>query len=135
MGNQLDLAIYPGDTATDVGIAMGTPLQMRCWGGAWEDWLRSDGAKGEEPPDDIKELWSTWQALKQTGDDEERIRLGKKIVRSQAENLYGIGAVGGTIGPMLVTDRLHNVPGDGALLGWPWGVTTPHQPAQWFIEE
>ena len=134
-GNQLDLAIYPGDTATDVGIAMGTPLQMQCWAPAWEDWFLSNGTRGEEPPANIQDLWQTWRQLRQTGDEEERVRLGKKLARAQAEDLYGIGAVGGTIGPVLVTDRMHNLPGDGALLGWPWNVTVIHQPAQWFIEE
>ncbi len=131
----MDLAIYPGDAATDVGIAMGTPHQLRLWGPLWEDWFRSNGKRGEEPPDEIKALWDTWLLLRKTGDREERIRLGKKLVRSQAENLYGIGAVGGTINPAVVTDRLHNVPGDGALCGWPWAVHVIHRPAQWFIEE
>jgi peptide/nickel transport system substrate-binding protein len=135
MGNQLDLAIYPGDTATDVGMAMGTPLQIRLWAPLWEDWFLSNGKRGEEPPAEIKDLWDTWLLMRQTGDREERIRLGKKLARSQVENLYGIGAVGGTISPAVVTDRLNNVPGDGALCGWPWAVHVIHRPEQWFIEE
>lgn len=135
MGNQLDLAIYPGDTATDVGMAMGTPLQIRLWAPLWEDWFMSNGERGEEPPAEIKDLWDTWLLMRQTGDREERIRLGKKLARSQVENLYGIGAVGGTISPAVVTDRLNNVPGDGALCGWPWAVHVIHRPEQWFIEE
>ena len=134
-GNQLDLAVFPGDAATDIGVIMGTPMQLWCWGPAWEDWFRTNGERGEEPPEEIKDLWATSMRLKQTGDPAERIRLGKKLVRSQAENLYGIGAVGGTINPVLVTDRLRNVPGHGALMGWPWVVTVLPHPEQWFIEE
>jgi peptide/nickel transport system substrate-binding protein len=135
MGNLLDLAIYPGDEATDIGVITGRLMQLRLWAPLWEDWFISNGSRGEEPPDEIKELYNTWLQLRQTGDADQRVRLGKKLVRSQAENLYGIGAVGGTIAPIVVTDRLHNVAGDGALLGWPWGVTVLHHPEQWFIEE
>ena len=56
-------------------------------------------------------------------------------MRQQAENLYAIGAIGGTINLVLVTDRMKNVPGDGALIGSPWLVTALHHPEQFFLSE
>ena len=73
--------------------------------------------------------------------------LGKKLVRSQAENLWGIGTVGESLRPIIVSNRLHNVPqfmkdkdgqlleGKRTLFGIPWLCTFLHHPEQFYIKE
>ena len=73
--------------------------------------------------------------MRRTPDQQERIRLGKQLMRSQAENLYATGAVGGTFTLAVVRDRLHNVPGDGALLSWSLCCLGLHHPEQFYIQE
>ena len=122
---------------------------IQYWAPLWSRWLRTRGEKGlgEEPSQYIKDLYDIWTRMRRTADDEERVRLGKELIRSQAENLWGIGTVGESLGPIIVSSRLHNVPqwmldGDGnqivgqrALWGWPWLATFLHHPEQWFIQE
>jgi len=134
-GNLLDLAVYPCESSSDIGFIFHPLLQIGYWGPRWADWFLSNGAQGEKPPEEILSLWRTWKKMRQTGDPAERIRLGKEIVRSQAENLYGIGLVGGTMNAVLVSDRLKNVPGDGLLTGWPFGVASLYHAEQFYIED
>ena len=134
-GNLLDLAAYPCESSSDIGLLFHPLLQIKYWAPLWADWFGSSGKRGEEPPAAIRELWQVWKQMRQTGDEYERARLGKQIVASQAENLYGIGLVGGTMNAVLVSDRLHNVPGNGLLVGWPFGVASLYHAEQFFISE
>ena len=147
--NKHDVAGYPNDCATDVMVLNAPVYGISYWAPLWYRWLRTEGKKGvgEEPPPQIKHLYEIWQRMRRTADDEERIRLGKELIRSQAENLWGIGTVGETLTPIVVSNRLHNVPqwmldadgnqivGKRALWGWPWLATFLSHPEQWFIEE
>ena len=145
-GNQHDVVGYPNDTATDVMVLNDPVYGISYWGPLWSRWLIASG-EGEEPPQHIKDLYDVWKRMRATTDEDERVRLGKELIRSQAENLWGIGTVGETISPIIVSNRLHNVPqwmldengdqitGKRALWGWPWLATFLHHPEQWFIEE
>jgi len=134
-GNLLDLAVYPCESSSDIGLIFHPLLQINYWAPLWSDWFRSDGNRGEKPPAKIQSLWQVWMRMRQTGDRTERIRLGKEIVRSQSENLYGIGLVGGTMNAILVSNRLKNVPGDDVLVGWPFGVASLYHAEQFFVNE
>jgi len=148
-GNKHDVVGYPNDCATDVMVLNQTVYGIGYWAPLWERWLRTQGEKGlgEEPPQYIKHLYDIWTRMRRTADEEERMRLGKELIRSQAENLWGIGTVGESLGPILVSNRLHNVAqwmldengsqivGKRALWGWPWLATFLHHPEQWFIQE
>ena len=46
------------------------PGQQPTWAIGWHDWLVSDGARGEEPPDRIKENYQLWLDLKNAPADE-----------------------------------------------------------------
>ena len=89
------------------------------------------------PPEHVKDLWRTWEDLRRTADPQRRMELGRRIVRNQAENLWGIGTVGGAIKPVVVSHRLNNVTGteENGLWGWPWLATFLHHPEQFFIKE
>jgi|GEM_PF-3291214 len=66
-------------------------------------------------------------------DPQKRIELGKKILRSQAENLYVIGTVGDAPWPVVVDEDLKNVPEEGI---WVWDTLwmASRNPGQFFFE-
>ncbi len=133
-GNLLDLAVFPCESSSDIGLIFHPLLQINYWAPLWSDWFHSKGRLGEEPPRKIQALWATWTRMRETGDKKERIHLGKEIVESQSENLYGIGLVGSSMNAVLAANRLQNVPGDGVLVGWPFGVASLYHAEQFFVE-
>jgi len=58
----------------------------------------------------MKDLLTKWEQMKATLDEDERTRLGKEILRAQAENLWVIGTVGGQPGVVLARNNFRNVP-------------------------
>jgi len=155
-GNEAHVFCTADDVATDV-MVLNEPLYgVAYWAPLWSRWLGTEGKHGEAPPRTIRDLYRMWEDLRATGDPQERVRLGKGLIRSQADNLWGIGTVGGTLNPIVVSRRLHNVPqymkdsnGDIvyvqdehgnvrprlALWGWPWLATFLHHPEQFYIEQ
>ena len=62
-----------------------------------------------------------------------RVELGKLILRSQAENLWTIGTLGLAPQPVVVSNKLHNVPPFG-YWGWDNRWTIPYHPETWFLD-
>ncbi|MQY69919.1 MAG: ABC transporter substrate-binding protein [Firmicutes bacterium] len=104
------------------------------WGRLWGIWYRSGGKDGEEPPAEIKRLFNLWEKMKVAIDEKERIRLGKEILASQAENLWTIGTVG--LAPSLVTVKknMRNIP-ETALKGWDLFHGYAYHSEQWFFKQ
>ena len=57
------------------------------------------------------------EVLRRTTDEDERIAMGKKILRSQAENLWALGVIGLGPHPVVVSRKLRNVPLQGYWVG------------------
>jgi peptide/nickel transport system substrate-binding protein len=79
-------------------------------------WFASDGQEGTEPPASLK-LIKDAMALYQKGlsesDDDERVRIGKKLYTMHADQVWSIGIVGFGLavnGVYLTSNRLGNVP-------------------------
>ena len=103
------------------------------WGGLWSRWYLSGGKEGEEPPEELKKNIERWEKMKTTMDEEERIRLGKEILRSEAENLWTIGVVGVAPVPIIVKSNLRNVPKE-IPFGWDLYFSTIAHPEQYFLK-
>ncbi len=103
------------------------------WAPLWGKWYVTKGKEGEEPPLEVKKNIERWEQFKITLNEEERIRLGKEILRSQAENLWTIGVVGLTPVPVIARDNLRNVP-EEALFGWDYLATLPWKSFQYFFK-
>ncbi len=148
-GNQHDVVGYPNDGSTDLMVMYDPFLGIDAWAPLWAKWLRStpDRREGEPPPAEIESLYRLWQQLRLIADRERRAAMGKRLLASQADHLWAIGTVGETLRPVIVSNRLHNVPewmvdGEGqpivgtrALGGWPWLATFLHHPEQWWLSE
>ena len=103
------------------------------WGNQWALWYTSDGASGIEPPAEVKKNIERWEGMGLATDINEKIRLGKEILQSQAENLWTIGTVGAIPLPMPRSNKLRNFPEKG---GHDWSIgswTTPQHPAQFYL--
>ncbi len=104
------------------------------WSNEWSRWYVTEGKAGEEPPEEIKELHELWEKMKTTMDEEERIRLGKELLRRGAENVWTIGTVGMAPKPCVVRKNLRNIP-KTALKGYDIMRLVPRHPEQFFFKQ
>ncbi len=104
------------------------------WCPLWSQWYLSGGKAGEEPPKEAKNLIQLWERMQRTLSEKERIRLGKEILKSNAENLWTIGTVGLAPHPVIVRTNLRNVP-EKAFFGWDTLWNYPYNPCQFFFKQ
>ncbi len=132
--NAMDLLCTPDDVASDVMVLNEVAYGVHYWAPLWYQYLVTDGRNGTQPPPSVMKLYDLWQDMRRTADDQHRIELGRRMMRSQAENLWGIGTVGRQLWPIIVSGRLHNVPPEG-LWGYPWLATFLHHPEQFYLSD
>lgn len=97
---------------------------------AYGQWYATNGAEGMEPPEEIKRLMDSWDALRGAPNDEERLAAGRAIVTQHDENVYAIGLLGLPFQPVIVTDDLRGVRDDEPKLSFYYGregITKPEQ--------
>jgi len=104
-----------------------------CWP-AWLEWNLSKGKTGEEPPAKIKELFKIYKNLEFATSEEETLRLAKKIIKFQAENINIIGTVGDVIKPIIAKNNLRNIPEKGMWAWDSWFMGT-YCPEQFFLKK
>ena len=138
--NELDMGLWSNGRASDFLFPLGPMFfvpyhlgQETTWGVEWAQWYITEGEKGEEPPENIKKLYEWWERMKTTTDEEENIDLGRKILASQAENLWCIGTVGMYPQVVIVRSNLRNIPQE-SLWGWDVMYTFPAHPEQFFFK-
>ncbi len=97
-------------------------------------WVETNGKEGQEPDiEGVKELVhlrNQWLASSST---EERRVVWKKMLSIHAEQLYSIGIISGTLQPVVVSQRLRNVPATALYAYEPggyFGLTMPD--SYWF---
>ncbi len=80
-------------------------------------WFRTDGKRGEHPPDDIARCIELYREIERTSEHGKQVELYKQILELNRKNLWVIGTVGGMPSIFLVRDDFRNVP-DVAMGGW-----------------
>jgi peptide/nickel transport system substrate-binding protein len=111
------------------------PFDERSWmGPAFGTWYKSGGELGEEPPAHLKEVQDLYDQYKATVDPDERLAVGKEIVRKATEGLFSIGTVGQPPALTVVKNNFHNVAEKHTS---DWLVFTPgtQDPPQFWMEE
>ena len=137
----MQMTVWHADRVTDILL----PLQPDWWVprragwdmAMWNDWARwyqTDGRLGEEPPPVMRQLQAWSDEMRVTMDESRRIALGKKILASNAENVWCIGTVGLAPHPVVVTRRLRGIP-PKAIWGWDNRWTLSYHPATWYFDE
>jgi len=72
---------------------------------------------GAEPPAVMRELQRWADEMFSTVDPARRIELGKKLLASNAKNIWTIGTIGLAPQPVVVANNLRGVPKQ-AIWGW-----------------
>lgn len=105
------------------------------WAVQWSRWYATGGQDGEEPPAEMRELIEWWEQMKRATTSEERIELGRKIIKSHSENLWVIGTIGLTPVPIIVDKGLGNLPPKGFLYSWDTLLMVPYEPSQFYFKD
>ena len=119
-----DKDLSPGglDTGKD------TPWPM------WRQWYISNGSQGWEPPELLKQMTGWRTTLNSNPDPELRAEAAKKLIDAQKENLWYIGLVSMAPQPVIISNRLHNVPKAG-LWDWSLGYMHAMYPMQFYLTD
>lgn len=106
-------------------------------GVGWWQWFTSEGQVGEEPPEDVKELFEWFNNLQYSTSREELIYWGQKMLDNAAENVWRITTVCDFPHPMIVNNDIANYPtkDDGPLIyEWSTWWTNAYEPTQFFFK-
>lgn len=141
-GNQVDMAAW-GTDMLDIGEMSNGLANMRPQWGArasghlWRDWLDSDGEEGEEPPQEIKDLWDAGEAfLAAPYGSDEWLELGQEFYNLSMGGLYQIGTIQRPPQPLLFKTNLKNTPPNDTTGQWSWTYRqwVMFMPEQWYFE-
>jgi len=137
LANEEPMSLWHGDECNDILFALRpkwfAPIDgdESCWGVLWGRWYTSAGEseQGVEPPEDIKNLYEWLDNYNAYGTEE----WARKLLESQAENVWTIGVVGMAPHPVIAKNNLRNVVEEGM---WNWDDlwTYPYFPEQWFFK-
>ena len=109
------------------------PITTNCsWAPMWGTWYGTDGASGEEPPEEVQQQLALFDQLQVTPDRDEQIALWSQIMDIQAENLYHMGICDRASVPIPVSLNFHNVPREGWDIAWEAGNIGTTNPAQYY---
>lgn len=146
--NEMDMTIFPSEGDLETRVPFRVYYDNESYFGyamLWEDWLDYQdwvmrGKKGdpppqgEEPPKEIKDFVALWDRWINSLDKDTYNKLGKEVWSYMAENVGMIGTVGKAIRPILINNRLVNVP-QKMPFSFETYLWVPTTPAQWFIKE
>ena len=141
-GNAVDMAAWGADIL-DIGeVSNGLANLRPHWGARasghlWRQWLQSDGEDGEEPPQEIKDLWAAGEAfLESAYGSDEWVELGKELYNLSFGGLYQIGTIQRPPQPLLFKTNLKNTPANDTTGQWSWSYRqwVMFMPEQWYFE-
>ncbi len=105
------------------------------FGVPWKNWMDSDGAEGEAPPDWVKRLYALAEELRTVQPGSARYReIGTEMVQINLEHMTIIGVLGLAPSPTVVSKRLKNVT-EWTINHYNYARTYPFRPDQWFFAE
>jgi peptide/nickel transport system substrate-binding protein len=112
-----------------------TSQQLLQWP-QWGQYYETSGASGEpvdmEGPRRLMELYGEWRGAESP---EARSEIWHEILEIYAEGVYTIGLVAGTLQPVVVTNRMHNVPTEGIFNWDPGAQFGMYQPETFFYTD
>jgi peptide/nickel transport system substrate-binding protein len=129
--NELDLGVWHSDRIEEIRCYMprSTKFEPDSMGYAneWAAWRNSDGAEGEEPPQEWQDQFALMDEWYTAATDEAYHDLAQQVWQFFSDQLVLIGTVGYPPQPALIKNGLKNVPefayrGDGAnhlKTAWP----------------
>lgn len=100
---------------------------------AYKEWLESNGAKGEEPPQEIKDLYADCQKFSTISPtDPEYATLGQSILKRTSENLWMVGV---SVSPrvIIISNKLGNTPTEGTFAN-DYNFWKPYRGDTWYFK-
>ncbi len=140
--NALDVSAWAADIL-DIGeVASGLGNTRVSWGNRasgipWRQWLLSDGENGEEPPQEIKDLWELGERyLEARYGSDKWLATGKEYLNASFGGLYQIGTIQRPPQPLLFKTNLKNTPPNDTTGQWSWSYRqwVMFMPEQWYFE-
>ncbi|MFN0263396.1 ABC transporter substrate-binding protein [Tepidamorphus sp. 3E244] len=102
---------------------------------AWGLYKESQGESGTEPElPEAKRLVELYDEWLQASSDAERRTVWHEILSIHAEQVYSIGIVNGTFQPIVVSNRMHNVPDKGLYTYDPGSYFGVYQPDTFWLD-
>jgi peptide/nickel transport system substrate-binding protein len=111
------------------------PFDERSWmAPAFGIWYKSQGADGEEPNAELKELMDLYDQYRASIDPDEQLAIAKELVRKTTMGLNVIQTAGMSPGPVVVKNNFHNVQSEHTS---DWLIMTPGtmDPSHFWIEQ
>lgn len=141
LANRMQMSAWQGDRNTDILL----PVRAVWWAPVssgwstvmWNDWARwysTGGEIGTEPPSEFRQLQVWFYQMRTALDPARRIEFGRKLLTSNAENLWTIGTIGLAPHPVVISQHLRGVPEQG-IWGWAHRWTMPYHPATWYFDK
>jgi peptide/nickel transport system substrate-binding protein len=135
-GNKISCSIWHGGWETGILFPASNPLLAGNGRYAWPKfWDHFFGGQeiDQEIPAIVQELYDTWAAATTASNEADLVRLGKKMLEMQAENVWLIGTVGLAPHPIIAKKNLRNVPETGHYT-WEVQWMISRNPEQFFFE-
>jgi len=111
-------------------------VRQQRWAPAWCTWFITEGEMGTEAPEEIQDLWALFLEWQRTAiGTPEYDELGEEYFGWFAAEIPMIGTVGMAPRPIVVSNRLHNVPQEDIYWGSCTNFYAPYVPSQWYIKE
>jgi peptide/nickel transport system substrate-binding protein len=131
---KVDNIIYPTYLEAHRGFMTAVAEGPKTPAVLWWNWLERGQHVGTEPPQWFKDDVQLFNDILQTTDDAERTALTKQLWNRYYEDLWTIGIVQQVPSPIIISNRLKNVPDEATNI---WAVRTPAntEVAQWYIDE
>ena len=147
LANELDVVIFVSELYMPSRLSSPPPFgnDVIIHSTEWRKWYvhqrwEAGGRQGDEPPVGIeppaawKQWLDNWHAWVDAPNDAEFDRIGAEVWAFQAEELPIIGTVAKAVRPIIVNNRIRNVPDvlPFSFESFLWVQTVP---AQWYIQE
>jgi len=111
------------------------PTANNCyWAPLYGVWYATEGKGGEKPIPEILELQQLYDQLKETTNTEQKLKLGRSILKSHAENVWYVGLVNYPY-PIVVKNNFKNVPKEGIVHDWRLASPGYYNPEQFFFKK
>ena len=111
---------------SDIGPLVGVP---------WRDWVASNGASGEEPPAWAKRLFELSEVWKTVlPGSKQYMEIGTEMEKINLENLVIIGTMGSLPRPLVVTNKITNIPEGWNVSHFNYGYDYPYRADQWYFK-
>lgn len=102
----------------------------------WGQFLESGGREGERPElPEAQELVRLYRAWRASATPEERRTIWRRMLRINAEQLFTIGVINGTLQPVVVSRNLRNVPQTGLYSFEPGAFFGLYMPDTFWFED